>query len=88
MEFDVERVARAARINLTPAETAKFEKQIADILDNFKLLEKIDIEGLEPSFHPIKAKSEMRKDIVKKTDFDPCKLTKCVDGKIVGPKVL
>ncbi|MBI2594114.1 Asp-tRNA(Asn)/Glu-tRNA(Gln) amidotransferase subunit GatC [Candidatus Curtissbacteria bacterium] len=45
-------VARLANLSLTGAEIEKFTKQLAEIIDfNIKLLEKIDVENVEPTAH-------------------------------------
>lgn len=51
-DIDIDYVARLARISLTDAERERFGAQLADILEYFKAIEHIDLEGVEPSAHP------------------------------------
>ena len=90
-KIDLERVARAARIRLTEAEARKFSLEIEGILENFRMIEEVDVEGVEPSFNPLRAKAAMREDVHAKWDFDPLANVKPnlrVRGKVAGPKVL
>jgi aspartyl-tRNA(Asn)/glutamyl-tRNA(Gln) amidotransferase subunit C len=63
----VERIAGIARLNLTDSETKKFQKDLNNILDAFKILDKaIDSKSVEPSFQPLDVKDVMREDDVEK----------------------
>jgi aspartyl/glutamyl-tRNA(Asn/Gln) amidotransferase C subunit len=87
-EIDVGKVARAARIRLTEAEAAKFSREIGQILDNFRKINEVCVDGVEPSFNPIRAEAKLRADEVEKWDFDPLANARFVKGrKVAGPKV-
>jgi aspartyl-tRNA(Asn)/glutamyl-tRNA(Gln) amidotransferase subunit C len=60
----VKHVAKTARINLTEEEVGKFSKQLNDIFEDFKLLDELDVENVEPSFHPIRTENVLRDDEV------------------------
>jgi len=69
MEVDKEllkKVAAVARLKLTEEEIKTFTPQVKEILDYFSILEKIDTEGIEPSFQPIELKNRLREDIPSK----------------------
>ncbi len=63
-EETVRHVAKTARINLTDEEVLKFSKQLNDIFEDFKMLDELDVENVEPSFHPIRTENVLRNDEV------------------------
>ena len=50
-EIDVAYVARLARLNLTPEETALFQRQLAQVLEHAARLTAVNVEGVEPAAH-------------------------------------
>jgi aspartyl-tRNA(Asn)/glutamyl-tRNA(Gln) amidotransferase subunit C len=50
-DFDVQYVARLARIALTPAEEEKFGAQLAHVLSYIEKLNQLDVSGIEPTAH-------------------------------------
>ena len=46
---EVERIAKLARIGLTPEETAKMSEELGNILEFVEQLQKVDITGTEPT---------------------------------------
>ena len=58
----IKHVADVARLNLSENETRKFVPQLKEILEHFKKIEKMDVDGVEPSFHPIEIKDVLRED--------------------------
>ena len=50
-KFDVERVARLARVALTAEERARFETELGDVLEYMALLNEVDVSGIEPMAH-------------------------------------
>jgi aspartyl-tRNA(Asn)/glutamyl-tRNA(Gln) amidotransferase subunit C len=61
---DVAHVARLARLTLTPEELDTFTEQLGDILDHARALAALDLEGVEPTAHPIPLVNVMRDDVV------------------------
>ncbi|MDD4353266.1 MAG: Asp-tRNA(Asn)/Glu-tRNA(Gln) amidotransferase subunit GatC [Candidatus Nanoarchaeia archaeon] len=61
----VKHVAKIARINLTEEEIDKFSRQLNDIVEDFKILDELDVENVAPSFHPIRTENVLREDEVK-----------------------
>mgnify|MGYP002524678307 FL=1 len=49
--IDIDYVAKLARIELTDDEKAKYSAQLGQILEYFKKLSEVDVEGVEPSAH-------------------------------------
>jgi len=75
-EKTVKHVSKLARLNLTDKEVRKFTKQIDDILDIFKTLDKIKTKNVKPSFQPLEIKNIWREDKPKKYDWKPLSNTK------------
>ena len=68
MEFNIERVAELARLNLRPEEKEKLEKDLGAILDYVKKLEKLDTKNVEPTSHVLDLENVFRKDEAKVSD--------------------
>ena len=60
--IDVNYVAHLARLELTEDETARFSKQLGDILGYVQQLESLDVEGIEPMAHAAPVYDVMRED--------------------------
>jgi aspartyl-tRNA(Asn)/glutamyl-tRNA(Gln) amidotransferase subunit C len=58
----VEHVAKLARLQLTDEELARYEMQLAAILDYIAKLEKLDVSGAEPLVHPAETANVFRED--------------------------
>ena len=58
----VRRIARLARINLTPDELEQFSNQLSDILNYVDQLSELNTEGVEPTTHPLKISNVFRQD--------------------------
>lgn len=48
-EFNIDHVARLARIALTPEEKTQFARQLGEVLHHIEQLGKVDITGVEPT---------------------------------------
>jgi aspartyl-tRNA(Asn)/glutamyl-tRNA(Gln) amidotransferase subunit C len=55
---DVERLARLARVALTPDETSLFSRQLADFLAYAEQVQQLDTSGIAPMSHAIRAPTE------------------------------
>lgn len=60
---DVAYVARLARLALTPEETARFQRQLEDILAYVGQLAALEVEGVEPTAHAVPARNVFREDV-------------------------
>lgn len=45
---EVKRIAKLARLKMDEADVDKFSKQLSGILEDAKLLDEVDVEGVEP----------------------------------------
>ncbi|CDF30308.1 glutamyl-tRNA(Gln) amidotransferase subunit C [Methanoculleus sp. CAG:1088] len=85
----VARVARTAHIKLTDDELERYSKDLADILDYFKVLDEApDHEGI--GVNPIEVSDVLREDVPGQ-DIDPAELLKDMktyEGYIRGPKLV
>jgi len=59
---DVERLARLARLALTPEEISLFSRQLADFLAYAEQVQQADTSGITPTSHAIGAPTELRED--------------------------
>ena len=59
---DIEHVANLARLQLTPEEKERFAGQFDQILDYFKRLNSVDVEGVEPTAHALPRHNIWRQD--------------------------
>jgi aspartyl-tRNA(Asn)/glutamyl-tRNA(Gln) amidotransferase subunit C len=88
---DVEHVANLARLGLTEEEKEIFTDQLSKILEYAETINKLDTEGIEPTFHAIPMKNVFREDEVK-----PCQNPEDIlaqapeeeDGMFRVPKIL
>ena len=85
----VKNVARNARMDLSEEEMERFAKQLEDILQAFKEIDKVDTEKVNPSFHPQEIKNVLREDSVKEWKWNPLENTKHKEkGYFKGPKIV
>jgi aspartyl-tRNA(Asn)/glutamyl-tRNA(Gln) amidotransferase subunit C len=62
--FDVQYVARLARLALTPAEEKTFGSQLGRILDYVAQLKELEVAGIEPTAHAVPLVNVTRPDVV------------------------
>ena len=60
---EVEHVAQLARLALTPEERESMARHLDRILDYVDVLQSLDTEGVEPTFHAIPVPTPFRKDV-------------------------
>ena len=63
-EADVRQVARLSRLKLTDDEVTRFRGQLAAVLGHIDKLTEVDVDGVEPLFHPGDRHSAVREDVV------------------------
>lgn len=61
-EINIQHTAKLARLQLTEEETARYQSQIAGILDYMKVLEAHDLSGVEPTAHAMPVYDIWRED--------------------------
>ena len=65
LKEDILKVARLARLELTPEELELFSKDLAKIISYIDQLKKVNTDGIVPRKRFIKAENMLREDIVK-----------------------
>jgi aspartyl-tRNA(Asn)/glutamyl-tRNA(Gln) amidotransferase subunit C len=65
---DVARIARLARIELSPAERETTRDQLNGILGFIEQLQAVDTTGIEPMAHAVDVVQRLRSDVVTETD--------------------
>lgn len=50
-QFDIDHVAKLARLALTPAERDNYARQLGDVLHHIEQLGKVDVDAVEPTAH-------------------------------------
>ena len=61
----VAKVARLARLNLTPEELDAATQQLGDMLEHFADIDALDLDDVEPMTHPTPVANVMRDDVVR-----------------------
>jgi aspartyl-tRNA(Asn)/glutamyl-tRNA(Gln) amidotransferase subunit C len=65
---DIARIARLARIELSPAESEDTRNQMNAILGFIEQLQAVDTTGIEPMAHAVDICQRLRPDVVTETD--------------------
>ncbi|MFP4116192.1 MAG: Asp-tRNA(Asn)/Glu-tRNA(Gln) amidotransferase subunit GatC [Candidatus Aenigmatarchaeota archaeon] len=89
-EEEMERVEFMARMELDSEERENIREEMEDILDWFSKIDEVDTEDVEPAFHPIDLKNEMREDEVEESFSREEALENTEheeDGFFKGPKI-
>jgi aspartyl-tRNA(Asn)/glutamyl-tRNA(Gln) amidotransferase subunit C len=61
---DVAKVARLARLELSPAEIDRAAHQLGDMLEHFADVDALDLDGVEPMTQPYPLVNVLRADVV------------------------
>ena len=61
--LDISRVAELARLRLSPAELAEFERQLSQIVHHFRRLETVDVSDIEPTAHAFPLQNVWAEDV-------------------------
>ena len=90
--IDIVKVAEISRLNLTDEEAKKFSKDLENILEAFRDIEKVNTDGVEPTFQPIESKDVLREDKIEpsfgqKTALSQVKNNR-EEGLFRGPKAV
>ncbi|NYT59918.1 Asp-tRNA(Asn)/Glu-tRNA(Gln) amidotransferase subunit GatC [Alcaligenaceae bacterium] len=59
-EQDVARIARLARIELSPADNSRAQHELSGIMGLIEQLQAVDTSGIEPMAHPLEAHQEIK----------------------------
>lgn len=68
-EKDVRDIATYTRIALSDEELPQMTKDLNDIIESLKPITEYDLEGVEPTFHPIGSLSNVMREDVETTSF-------------------
>ena len=63
--IDLKHIARLARLHLTDEELRFFETQVSQILRFVDKLKEVNVEGVEPTSHPLSLSNVFRSDEIK-----------------------
>lgn len=91
-ESDVKRIAEYARIGLTAEEVVSMTVDMNNIIETLKPITEYDLEGVEPTFHPIGSLSNVMREDVEGESFTPevalSNAPKQQDGCFLIPSIL
>ena len=91
-EKDVRDIATYTRIALSDEELPQMTKDLNDIIDSLKPITEYDLEGVEPTFHPIGSRSNVMREDVETASFSQeealSNAPKQQDGYFLIPAIL
>ncbi|MEF2656390.1 MAG: Asp-tRNA(Asn)/Glu-tRNA(Gln) amidotransferase subunit GatC [Eggerthellaceae bacterium] len=91
-ERDVRDIATYARIGLTDEEVVSMTEDLNNIIESLKPITEYDLEGVEPTFHPIGSLSNVMRDDVEGESFTQeealANAPKQQDGSFLIPAIL
>ncbi len=61
-ELDVSNTAKLARLELSEAETSRFQTQLSQVLSYVEKLKEVDVTGVEPTAHTSEVQNVFRPD--------------------------
>jgi len=88
---DIEKVARLARLELSPEEKQEFSGQLSKIIDYVEKIKELDTSNVKPAEHIVPLNNVFRKDEVKDSiDRDAIESIAPIfkNGHIVVPKII
>lgn len=85
----VRRLADMVRISLTEEETMRISRDLSKVAEYFAELNKVDLDGVEPSYTVTKRKSAVREDITRPSLDQATAVQNAIshDGFIKAPRV-
>lgn len=91
-EKDVRAIAEYARIGLTDEELPAMTEDLNTIIESLKPITEYDLEGVEPTFHPVGDLSNVMREDVEGTSFTQeealSNAPKQQDGSFLIPSIL
>lgn len=60
---EVQHIAKLARIQVSDKDIAKFQKELASILEYFEMLREVDVPDVQPMTHSVPSQNVSRKDV-------------------------
>ena len=89
--IDVGYVARLARLDLTPEETARFQSQLEHIVGYVRQIEALDVAGVEPTSHAVAVTNVLRPDAARpglEHDTVMANAPETIDGHFRVPRIV
>lgn len=91
-EREVKGIAEYARIGLDGTELTEMTKTLNSVIDTLEPITQLDLEGVEPTFHPIGSLSNVMREDVEGTSFTQeealSNAPKQQDGSFLIPSIL
>ncbi len=91
-ERDVRDIATYARIGLTDEELSQMTLDLNNIIETLAPIKEFDLEGVEPTFHPIGSLSNVMRDDIETPSFTQSQALKNApkqqDGSFLIPAIL
>ncbi|MCL5430599.1 MAG: Asp-tRNA(Asn)/Glu-tRNA(Gln) amidotransferase subunit GatC [Candidatus Marsarchaeota archaeon] len=88
----VRHISLISKLNLTNEEMTGYSKDLNDVLESFRILEEVDITGVDAAFHPLSVENAFREDTASKEKdnaWDPLSATENKEGDYYkGPKII
>jgi len=84
----LEHLAEVSRLELTEEELERFTDQLKVILEAFREIDRVETDGVEPSFHPSELKNVWRDDVAEPWGWDPLGNARHKEGRYFkGPRI-
>lgn len=84
----LEHLTKVSRLELTEEELERFTDQLRVILEAFREIDKVETDGVEPSFHPSELENVWREDVARPWDWDPLGNSQHKEGRYFkGPRI-
>ena len=91
-EADVQDIAEYTRIGVDAGELAKLTSELNSIIDELQVIREYDLDGVEPTFHPIGSLSNVIREDVEVLGFTQqealANAPKQKDGSFLIPSIL
>ena len=91
-EADVQDIAEYTRIGVDAGELAKLTSELNSIIDELQVIREYDLDGVEPTFHPIGSLSNVIREDVEVQGFTQqealANAPKQKDGSFLIPSIL
>lgn len=85
---ELEKIAAAQRIPLAPEESETFSLQMAQVLEAFDCLDKVNTDGIQPSYHPVSIPAQVRLDEPKQSSAPIDNARRIEKDYLRGPRMM
>lgn len=85
---ELEKIAAAQRVPLSPEESETFSRQLANVLEAFDRLDRVDTTGVEPSYHPVLIPLQLRPDTPEPSSAPVQNARRTEKGYLRGPRMM